>query len=150
MFDFKNIVKYDDKEGHGSAEIVYDLEYLNKRWDFLIQRFVILHVNKAGFFHLESHFELYQKDQDFPSILSDFSRQDKVNLWKTIFELKAYHIRKYQPDIIEHFVDAEFPFEKRVKLYKAHLKMEGYRYEVAKNFRTFYLIKDSIQPSDLD
>jgi len=140
MFDFKYLIGYE--EVSCGAEITYDISNINKCWDFLMLSYEICHVDKNGHYWVESSFDLLDKAGN--ANLSRYPKQDKVNLWKTIFELKDYYFSRSKPDIVEHFIDGEYSYAKRLILYQKYLQPHGYEYVKGHKTNCFYLVKNSV------
>ena len=143
MLNFKNILHYETQES-GIAEIIYDINYINPAWNILIQKYAYSSYLGNSIL-LESHFDLYTHKSDSPSILSDYSKMDKIILWETIFELKEYYFNRHQPDIVEHFIDGRFIFTRRLNAYQKYLHLPNYEYLTYGN--SFYLVKRTVIPT---
>jgi hypothetical protein len=142
LFDKSYIISETGNIHSGTAEITYNINYLNNNWQYLLIAFTHEKHGTNGINYLGSSFDLIDTFQN--TNLSNYPKDDKINLWKTVFGLKEYYFKKYKPDIIEHFIDNQFSFQKRFSIYQDYFNPQGYSYFGGAKTNCFYLVKNSL------
>lgn len=126
----------------GNGVLIVSISHIHPDWDVMYLKYEI--VSFIDGYHLfNSAFELYKKDEESSTNLSNYSDDEKDELRDVIFNSKLYYINKYQPDIIEHFIESNFSFERRFSLYITNINPPGYNF-IKASYPVFYIVKSSL------
>lgn len=118
------VVECDWSKDGGS--LTYDISYLHKDWDVLIQTYTIDSQDLAGRFIYGSEFLLFAKGAKVPSSFGKYAKELKAKLWEVIFAVKRRFFVEFKPDIVLHFIKQSYSVKQRFELYCKWLNFPDY------------------------